>query len=394
MTLLDHRAGTLVAPSWWAAREAAHSCVRPLGSDIVPLIDAVGRVLVSDVRSLTPLPAFDTAAMDGWAVRGRGPWKVVGTVLAGAGAVALHAGEAVVIATGAQVPAGADGVLRSEDGAVVDGLLDGPAHAGDHVRRAGEECVAGELLLEAGTRLRPVHIGLAAAAGHDVLAVRRRPRGAVLVLGDEILGTGPARDGGVRDALGPQIPGWLEALGAGRATPMRVPDSEHALVSALAQAAARSDVVITTGGTASGPVDHLHRAIAALDGRVVVDSVAVRPGHPMLLAMLPVGVPLVGLPGNPQAAIAGLATLGLPVLEALAGRPLPPLTTVVAGSAAVAPPRSARLVPAALHGVDALPVGHDGPAMLRGPAAADGWLVVPPGGAAAGAALPWLPLPA
>jgi molybdopterin molybdotransferase len=393
MTLIDERADSVVAPSWWAAREAAHACADPLGTEAVPLAEAVGRVLASDVRSLTPLPAFDTSAMDGWAVSGAGPWTVVGSVLAGAEAGTLHDGQAVVIATGARLPSGASGVLRSEDGAVVGRGLDGRVRDGDHVRRAGEECRAGELLIHAGTRVRPVHAGLAAAAGHDVLAVRRQPRASVLVLGDELLVAGPARGGGVRDALGPQLPGWLEALGTRPPSVSHVRDTEPALVAALDAAAGSSDLVITTGGTAAGPVDHLHRAIAAVDGRLVVDSVAVRPGHPMLLALLPGDVPLVGLPGNPQAAIAGLATLVAPVVDALAARALRPLREVLVATAVPAPARSTRLVPAQLDGHHGCPVGNDGPAMLRGLAASDGWLVVPPGGVAAGVAVPWLPLP-
>jgi molybdopterin molybdotransferase len=394
MTALDVRDAVLAAPAWHEARQAAHASVRPLGREVVALREAHRRVLVEDVVSLTPLPAFDAAAMDGWAVCGDGPWVLVGRALAGSASPPLHPGEAVVIATGAQVPEGTRGVLRSEDGLVAGRHVDGRVHAGDHIRPAGEECRAGEVLVRRGTRLRPMHLGLAAAAGHDTLAVVRRPRAHVLVLGDEILDGGPSRDGRVRDALGPQLPAWLDTLGVDCESVRRVPDTVAALVAALDCATGSgADLVVTTGGTAAGPVDHLHHAVVVCGGRLVVDSVSVRPGHPMLLALLAGGVPMVGLPGNPQAALAGLVTLGVPVVEALAGRPLSTLGRVLLTTSTPAPARASRLVPSTRDGGTATPVGHDGPAMLRGAALADGWAVVPPGGCAAGTVCPWIDLP-
>ncbi len=153
--------------------------------------------------------------MDGWAVAGDGPWRVVGRVLAGGPTAApLAPGEAVAIATGATPPAGARGVIRSERGSLDrEGLLDGECVDGQDLRPAGEEAAYGDVLLDAGMRLTPGHLGLAAAAGTDELEVVRRPTARILVLGDELLTAGLAREGRIRDSLGPQLPAWLDRLG-------------------------------------------------------------------------------------------------------------------------------------------------------------------------------------
>ncbi|KOG87017.1 molybdopterin biosynthesis protein, partial [Streptomyces varsoviensis] len=115
--------------------------------------------------------------------------------------------------------------------------------------------------------------------------VHRRPTVELLVLGDELLDSGPPHDGRVRDALGPLLPPWLRDRGARVTERRRVSDDFGLLRAALRDSAA--DVVVTTGSTAAGPVDFLHEALAEAGARLLVDSVAVRPGHPMLLAELP-----------------------------------------------------------------------------------------------------------
>jgi len=215
----------------------------------------------------------------------------------------------------------------------------------------------------------------------------RRVRADVLVLGDELLISGPAREGRVRDAIGPLLAGWLPARGVELATRRYVPDTAEALRTALAGCVA--DVVVTTGSTARGPVDHLHAVLVEHRARLVVDGVAVRPGHPQLLAVLPDGRPVVGLPGNPLAAVSGLLTLFDPLARTLRG--LSPLAPVLGRLAADVPagPEATRLVPVA----DGRPVMFAGPAMLRGLAGADAVAVVPPGGVLAGEPVQLLFLP-
>jgi molybdopterin molybdotransferase len=381
---------------WAEARELAHRTGVPVAVDHVGLDDACGAVLAADVAARSDLPAADTAAMDGWAVRGPAPWRIVGEVLAGAMPAPLDDGQAVAIATGAVLPLGADGVLRREWGTAEGARLSpdddapeevrSPGPVGVDVRRAGEECRAGDVVLAAGTPVTPVAVGLLAAAGLDEVGVRR-VRADVLVLGDELVREGPPGHGRPRDALGPMLVAWLGDLGVTVWPPRAVPDDARALADALA--AGSGDLVVTTGSTARGPVDHLHDVLAAAGARWVVDGVAVRPGHPQVLAVLPDGRPVVGLPGNPLAAVSGVLTLLEPVVAGLLGLPPREPGTCVLAEPVAAGGDATRLVPVR----DGRPMLFAGPAMLRGLASADAVAVVAPGGAGRGERVPALPLP-
>ncbi|MFD5082135.1 molybdopterin molybdotransferase MoeA [Kitasatospora sp. NPDC058406] len=388
LAVLDQPPAPARPTSWARARDAARRAGRtPLPPLRLPLAGALGHTLAEPLAALTDLPAFDTSAMDGWAVAGPGPWRVAGRQLAGRPATgALADGAAVEIATGAQLPPGATAVLRREHGEPAGPLLydrtPGSLTTGQDVRPRGQECRLGEPLLPAGTPVGPAVLGLAAACGHDLLTVRRRPVVELLVLGDELLGSGLPRPGLVRDALGPLLPPWLCAAGATTGEPRAVRDDFGLLRDALRHSTA--DVVVTTGGTAAGPVDYLHRALAEVGARLLVDGVAVRPGHPMLLAELPGGRHLVGLPGNPLAAVAGAVTLALPLLHGLAGRSTARPVRAAAVDDLPGHPADTRLLPVLRTDRGIVQLRYDGPAMLRGLARADALAVVPPGGAAAG----------
>ncbi|WUC94640.1 molybdopterin molybdotransferase MoeA [Streptomyces sp. NBC_00525] len=403
-----HRAS---AVSWRAARDIARRAGRRggVGGERVQLDEALGRLLGEPLAALTDLPSFDTSAMDGWAVAGPGPWRIRddGGILAGHGAPApLPDGEAVRIATGARIPAEVTAVIRSEHAHADEakGLLYAQRTVvqGQDIRPRGQECRAGEHLLPAGTIVTPAVLGLAAAAGYDELSVRARPRVEVLVLGDELLTAGLPQDGLIRDALGPMIGPWVRALGAEVAPPRRLGDDAEALWKALTGSDA--DLIITTGGTAAGPVDHVHRVLARIGAELLVDGVAVRPGHPMLLARLDAaGRHLVGLPGNPLAAVSGLLTLAGPLLVGLGGRtPDEPYRTPVRDDVQ-GHPHDTRLVPVVYRagtqsgtggGAECVvPLRYNGPAMLRGIAAADGLAVVEPGGVRSGTEVEILDLP-
>ncbi|MFE5327977.1 molybdopterin molybdotransferase MoeA [Embleya sp. NPDC056575] len=376
------------ALGWPEARATARAAGRPLPAVSRTLHHARDHVLARPIVALTDLPSFDTSAMDGWAVAGPGPWRVRGRLLAGdpGGEIGvMRDGDAVEIATGARVPHGATAVLRSEQSRVEGRTLFADAHIqqGTDIRACGQECRRGDELLPAGTTVTPGVTGLAAASGYDELVVVDRPRVELLVLGDELLDSGLPREGRIRDALGPLITPWLRTLGADLLRVRRVGDNPDTLRAHVS--GSRADVVITTGGTADGPRDHVHGLLAELAADILVDGVAVRPGHPMLLAHLPgerpgAGRYLVGLPGNPLAAVAGMLTLAVPLLRRLSGRPEPRPRRIRSGADIAGHPHDTRLVP--MRGDR--PLAFAGPAMLRGLAVADRIAVVPPGGVRAG----------
>ncbi|MFJ1590378.1 molybdopterin-binding protein [Kitasatospora albolonga] len=396
---------------WGRARDVAARAGRggPTAAIRLPLDRALGHVLAEPLGALTDLPPFDTSAMDGWAVAGPGPWSFDegAGLLAGNGPAtgALPDGTAVRIATGARTPADTTAVVRSEHAHVdpARGLLSArrPVVTGQDIRPRGQECRAGDHLVPAGAVVTPAVLGLAAAAGYDALPAVPRPRIDVLVLGDELLASGLPHDGLIRDALGPMLGPWLRALGAEVSAPRRLGDDAGALREALT--ASDADVIITTGGTASGPVDHVHPVLADLGAELLVDGVAVRPGHPMLLARLsPDGPHIVGLPGNPLAAVSGLLTLAEPLLAGLAGRPAQDAYRALVHADVPGHPHDTRLVPVVHRAGRAggrdhvAPLRYNGPAMLRGIAAADGLAVVPAGGLRSGTEaevldLPWAP---
>ncbi|MFF6781056.1 molybdopterin-binding protein [Streptomyces sp. NPDC012510] len=389
-----HRADT-----WPEARAVAERAALSAGRPApvsVTVEDALGLVLAAPLTALTDLPSFDTSAMDGWAVAGPGPWEVrEDGVLAGhADSGRLTDGEAVRIATGARIPSDTTAVLRREHGRTDDSGRLHPtrdlAH-GQDIRPRGQECRTGDQLLPLGTQITPAALGLAAAAGYDTLAVLPRPRVELLVLGDELLTEGLPREGLIRDALGPMLPSWLRALGAEVTAVRRLGDDADALYRTVKKSSA--DLIVTTGGTASGPVDHVHPTLRRVGAELLVDGVKVRPGHPMLLARLKQNQHLVGLPGNPLAAVSGLFTLAEPLLRTLAGRAAPEPYTMPLREAVHGHPHDTRLVPVALRGDDAVPLHYNGPAMLRGIATADALAVVTPGGARSGQELELLELP-
>jgi molybdopterin molybdotransferase len=384
---------------WPEARLVAGQAAR-LAPVSLPLADALGCVLAADLVARNDLPASDNSAMDGWAVSGAPPWRVVADRPASlVPARRIRPGQCARIATGATVPAGTDAVLRLEDSVrdragvrPVAGWTRGPALR-PHVRPSGEEARSGDVLLPAGAVVTPPVLGLAAAAGNDDLVVVRRATVDVFVLGDELLDSGLASPGRTRDALGPQLPGWLAGLGTHPRWVRRLPDALETLSAAIGGSDA--DLVVTTGGTSVGTFDHVHTALTQVDGRLLVDGVDVKPGHPMLLATLPGGRWLVGLPGNPLAACVALLTLVEPLLAALQGQPPRPHSTVRLGEDAPGRPGDGhRLLP-----VRRGPTGvaelqpSCGSAMLRGLAGASGLVVVGPNGAAAGDDVAYLELP-
>lgn len=378
--------------NWHDARTAASTAWQQLKSQKIAISLAVGRTLAVDAPALVELPTYPTSAMDGYAVAGSGPWEIVGEVKAGAPMKgALKEKTAVKIATGAVIPDKTFGIIRWE-GASVDGAtLKGEVKEGQDIRPAGLESKKGEVIASKGAELNPGLIGLLAAAGYDEVEVTVRPRATIILLGDEIQLEGLPSDGLVRDALGPQLPGWLARMGVEVIALNYISDEFDLVIKAFKEAFDTSDLVITTGGTADGPRDHVRAAVKELKGEMVVDRVKVRPGHPMILGKIN-KKPLLALPGNPQSAIVALMTLGQPTIDALLGRELRDLNIVVTGDDIDAPEGFTRLVLGNM--VDGwFEMGeYLGSAMLRGLAHSSGFAVAK-SNLAEGEMAEWLPLP-
>jgi molybdopterin molybdotransferase len=410
-----HRHAAASLP-WDVARELAHAAAAALAPRSLPLSAADGTTLATPLVASAAVPPVDRSAMDGYAVRGSGPWLVVGTILAGSlASPELADGQAYAIVTGATVPDGTTEVVPDEEAHVEHGIvrtapgsgragagagemggsgaagpeaggsgaagpeaggLAAPTH-GRHIRRAGEECAAGEVLLPAGVRIDPSVLGLAAALGLDRLTVIPKPRVAAFVTGDELVQRGASGPGRVRDAIGPMLPGLIERAGATCTAVTQLPDSRSALVDALAKCDA--DVILVSGSSASGPADHLRAGLTSLGAELVIDGVACRPGHPQALARFDDGRLVIGLPGNPFAALTAFLTLGVAALHRMRGLPLPTLPVAPIPGGLAGHPTSTRLVPVRVTPEGAVPVGHAGSAMLRGAAAADALAIIEPG---------------
>jgi molybdopterin molybdotransferase len=305
------------------ARERVLAAVAPLSTESVELAAALGRVLAEDLASSHDLPPFDSSAMDGYAVVA-GPaaeLAVVGESRAGhpAGRT-LASGEAIAISTGAQIPDGADAVVPVERVQVHDGRVTVPdTPPGNHVRRAGEDVRAGELVVRAGATLGPAELAVAASVGRDALVCGRRPRVAVLVTGDELVGPGvPLGPGQIRDSNTTALAAQAERGGAALVSREVVRDNLEATSAALGAALERADVVCVSGGVSVGPHDHVKPALRSLGVEEHFWGVALKPGKPTWFGTR--GQTLVfGLPGNPVSAMVTFHLFVRPALRALAG---------------------------------------------------------------------------
>jgi molybdopterin molybdotransferase len=258
------------------------------------------------------------------------------------------------------------------------------------VRRAGEEAPAGAVLAVAGTRLSPAHVAALGITGIDVVLARPRPRVGFVLTGDEVITAGLPRAGRVRDAFDPLLLRAAAGLGADPLPAARVGDDPAAIRTAL-DGFGDADVLVTVGGTGHSPVDRLREAIE--DAAVVFDGVAMRPGHPTLLAVLHDGRPVLGLPGNPLAAVTALLSFLPPLLEGLTavlrtGAPTATAAVDLPGRAG-----GTTLVPCAGRWTGLTPAEASRPNMLRGLAASEVLAVVPPEGVPAGGGARVLPLP-
>jgi molybdopterin molybdotransferase len=317
----------------------------------VPVARAFGRVLARDVEAPFDVPPADNSAVDGYAVRGadldpagRVRLRVLADLPAGATfAGVVDPGQAVRIMTGAPLPAGADTVVPQEV-AVADGdhVRLAAVPPGANVRARGEDVRAGAVVLRRGAALSAPALGLAASLGHAALRVHARPRVALLSTGDEVAEPGqPRRAGQIYDANRFTLAGLVEAVGAAPLDLGIVPDVRETLRARLLDAAARADVVITSGGVSVGEYD-LVKAVLAEAGRIDFWQVAMQPGRP--LAAGAIGEALFfGLPGNPVASVLTFLLFVRAALWKLGGRlDLDPPTLVATAAEAMPKKRGRR----------------------------------------------------
>lgn len=293
------------------ARQRVLGAVDPLPMVDVLVGDAHGLVVAEDLQAPHALPRFDNSAMDGYAVRGDDAGfasetdpvalDIIGEMRAGdPGDLKILTGSAARIYTGAALPDGSDAVVAVEQTEEHDGkvVVRAPTPTGNHVRPAGDDLAAGETLVRAGSELGPGELALLASMGISPLTVRRRPRVAVLVTGDELVPpeATPA-PGQIRDSNSVALRTLVEEAGGEVATSPSVPDERDAVVDAFGRAAQISDLVVSSGGVAVGKYDFVKDVVEEL-GRIDLWRVAMQPGKPVVLGAIG-DTPFLGLPGNP-----------------------------------------------------------------------------------------------
>lgn len=382
--------GQTAALPWAQARHIAANA-DPLAPVLARLDEAAGHVLAEPIRRMLDDPATDLAAQSGYAVRGKGPWALEQEAT-------RQPGHCHLVRVGDLLEAGTVAVLtmeqteseRTRSGGVrvlardaLTGLPDSSARAtpDEGIIRKGSWASAGEILVPAEpgpVTVNATMLALAAAAGHDALAVIRPPTVSTIVIGNALQASGVPRPGRVREALGEAIPAYAMQLGARALPSLRSLDDQRE-VRSLAEDA-NADIIITVGALAD-----TRGAVADLAARWLIDGVAVSPGGAMVMARLTDDRILIGLPGEPVAALVGMLTLLGPVITALRGSVPTPLATATLSTAVPPPPNGTdtSLVPVSLVPLEgrtfATPVPAGGPAQLASWANADAIAVVAPG---------------
>lgn len=294
----------------------------------VALATASGRILAGDLHAPISVPRDTNSAVDGYAVRFDDLAAGAETVLkrhgrATAGhpmADALPPGHAARVFTGALMPEGADTVLMQEDcvGTAAEVRIPPGIKRGANRRLAGEDITAGALALAAGRRLGPPEIGLAAALGRSHIAVRRALRAVVFSTGDEVAEPGTTLGRGqVYDSNRAMIAALLARAGTIVTDGGILPDQPEALHAALSAAARQHDVMVTSGGVSTGEEDHVRGAIMHL-GALSFWRLGIKPGRPVAVGTIG-ATPLVGLPGNPVAAMVTYMAVARPLIAVLSG---------------------------------------------------------------------------
>jgi molybdopterin molybdotransferase len=310
------------------AQSTILDAVSVLPARMFALADARGLVLAQDVVASEPVPPFSNTGMDGYAVRAEdtpGSLRVVGELPAGrAPTIAVGPGEAIRIMTGAPMPDGADAVVMVERTRVEgDRVVVEVAKSGEHVRLAGGDVDAGDLVFETGTLLTPAHLGVLASLDVHEVSCHPRPRVGVISTGDELVARGALEPGRIRDSNRPMLLALVEELGCEAVDGGIVGDDEPAITAAVERVAGTCDALLTSGAVSVGDYDYvklvLERVAADRGGLSLWAQVAIKPAKPLAFAMLG-SVPAFGLPGNPVSSRVSFELFARPALRKLAGR--------------------------------------------------------------------------
>jgi len=305
-----------------------------LRQEKIPLHDGLGRILAEDIVSDINVPDFDRSTMDGYAVRARDTFgaseampammEIAGEVLMGQGAaVSVKPGQAVRISTGGMLPDGADAVVMVEYTEQLDDrtiLVVRPVAPGENVIRRGEDVSAGQVVIKAGSRIRPQEMGVLAGVGLTSCPVVQKPRIGIISTGDEIVEPGRVPGPGqVRDINSYAVAGMVEEAG-GQAVQYGIVQDEFAqLERVMKQAVEETDIVVVSGGSSVGARDVTYAVINSLGKPgVLVHGVSVKPGKPTILGVVG-GKAVIGLPGHPASAMVLADIFLVPLIKAYSG---------------------------------------------------------------------------
>lgn len=295
-------------------------------TEIVSLLDADGRILANDLIANMDIPAADTSAMDGYAIRSTDlngqnkSLKISLRIPAGSSEYTLGPGCAARIFTGAILPTGANAVAMQEHTRTAGDqvLIDTPVTPGQNVRLRGCHVQRNQKVIPHGTRLRPPHLALAASIGVDRLEVTRRLRVALLSNGDELIAAGePLSLGKTYNANPYGLRPLLERLNCDVIDYGVIPDRIEDICECLRKAAKDADLILSTGGMSVGEEDHLRNAVSTL-GEIALWRVRIKPGKPFAFGRV-ADIPFIGLPGNPVSAIVTFCLFVRPYLLARQG---------------------------------------------------------------------------
>lgn len=372
------------------ARRNIHEAVQLLAPRRADVASSIGATLAEPLRTRAPLPVADVAAMDGFAVRGPGPWVLrTETQTAGTDLVdPLQPGQAVRIGTGARLPEHASAVLRDEH--VTNTTLHSqPAitvqpgiSPRDDTRRRGESWSVGTDLAAVGARISPAVASVAITAEHRLIQLRGPVRAHVVLTGDEIYsGAAPLDPGQTRDCIGPVLPYYLNSLDIITEGITYTPDRAHETCHAIAAANKNADLIVVVGATRCGPADRVRNALRTSGAVIIIDGLTCRPGGSQIVAQIPEGPAVLCLPGNPYAALAALMITAPEIVAALTGRtPQPRLTARIPECSGLAALDVTRVLPAKRLQDGRWSV-HSGPqtAHLAGLVGWDAFALIPPG---------------